>query len=325
MPRPRPLQAANRWIERWILRRVRRSTEPVIVPRQRVYILPTRFGYGFALLSFVMLLGSMNYSNSMGFALTFLLGALGLVCMHHTHANLVGVRVQAGPAAPVFAGETAAFELRLDQTGRRARLAIQAHWPQEDADLAVDLPVAGQVTTLLKQGTQRRGWCAAGVFSLATDYPLGLFRAWTYVELDQRVLVYPQPTPPRLAPPVQALMAQGDSHGGRPGQEQFAGLRSYQRGDPLNVLHWKSLPKSQAPMVKQFEDPLAPECWLDFALTPGADVEARIALLARWVIDLDAAGARYGLRLPEQQLPLDQGPEHRHRCLRALALHGQPA
>jgi uncharacterized protein (DUF58 family) len=325
MQRPRPLQAANRWIERWILRRVRRSAGPVTVARQRVYILPTRFGYGFALLSFVMLLGSMNYSNSMGFALTFLMGALGLVCMHHTHANLVGVRVQAGPAAPVFAGEAARFELRLDQGGRRPRYAIGAHWPGEPPDTAIDIPLRGSASAFLTLETRRRGWLPAGVFSLATDYPLGLFRAWTFVELAQRVLVYPQPTPARLAPPLQALVTQGDSRGGRPGQEQFAGLRSYQRGDPLNLLHWKSLPKSQAPMVKQFEDPQAPECWLDLAQTPGTDLEARIALLARWVIDLEAAGARYGLRLPEQRLALDQGPEHRHRCLQALALHGGPA
>lgn len=319
---PQPLKAANRRIERWILRRVRRSAEPVTVVRQRVYILPTRFGYGFALLSVVMLLGAMNYSNSMGFALTFLMGALGLVGMHHTHANLVGLRVQIGSNTPVFAGDLARFEVRLDQTGQRPRYAIRAHWPEEEALASVDVPLEGTVPAMLERPTQTRGWFPAPAFSLSTDYPLGFFRAWTFVELDQRVLVYPRPIPSRLAPPVPSLMSRGDARGGRRGQEDFAGLRSYQRGDALNILHWKSLPKAQAPMVKQFEDPLSPECWLDLEQTPGVDLEARIALLTRWVLDLDAAGARYGLRLGGAPLPLDHGPEHRHRCLQALALYG---
>lgn len=59
------------WIDRWILRRLQPAALPWSVNRRRVYILPTRFGVGFALLCVVMLLGAMNYSNSMGFALTF--------------------------------------------------------------------------------------------------------------------------------------------------------------------------------------------------------------------------------------------------------------
>lgn len=324
MRRLRPLQALDRQIERWTLRRIRRSNTPVTVLRNRIYILPTRFGVGFALLSFIMLLGSMNYSNSMGFALTFLLGALGLVCMHHTHANLAGLRVRPGHATAVFAGEPARFEVMLEQTGQRPRFSIVASWPRSVAEPAgeADVPLTGAVSVTLAQPTLRRGWHDAPVFSLASDFPLGLFRAWTLIELDQRVLVYPRPAAAGERPPLAAPNHEGEHHGSRTGQDRFAGLRSYQRGDALNTLHWKSLPKSRTPMVKQFEDPEAPECWLDLTQTSGVDLEARLALLTRWVIDLDHAGARYGLRLPGAAIPLGQGGDHRHQCLKALALHG---
>src|SRR3546814_14682087 len=93
--------------------RVKRQPGPIAIPRNRVYIVPTRFGYVFALMLLVMLLGAMNYSNSMAFMLTFLLAGLGLLCMHHPHANLVNLQLRAVTMPPVFAGATAPDELRI--------------------------------------------------------------------------------------------------------------------------------------------------------------------------------------------------------------------
>src|SRR5256885_10961236 len=49
---------------------------------------------------------------------------------------------------------------------------------------------------------------------------------------------------------------------------------------------------------------------------------ARLSQLARWVIEAEAHGERYGVALPGVLLPPDRGPEHRHRCLAALAVFG---
>ena len=102
-----PLRAARQRINAWVAARVTRQPGPVAIPRHRIYIVPTRYGYGYGLLLVVMLLGAMNYSNSMAFALTFLLAGLGLLGMHHTHANLLQLRLRVGRVAPVFAGEEA--------------------------------------------------------------------------------------------------------------------------------------------------------------------------------------------------------------------------
>jgi len=50
------------------------------------------------------------------------------------------------------------------------------------------------------------------------------------------------------------------------------------------------------------------------------DAETRISMLTGWVLAAEAAGRRYALTLPDQQLPLGSGPAHRHACLQALAL-----
>ncbi len=58
----------------------------------RIYILPTRHGYAFVLALCAMLLGAINYSNGLAYALTFLLASLALVSMLHANRNLAGLK-----------------------------------------------------------------------------------------------------------------------------------------------------------------------------------------------------------------------------------------
>src|SRR6056297_554861 len=100
----RSLAALRQRGQEWAARRISRRSGPVRVGRRHLYILPSGYGLVYALMLFVILLGAMNYSNSMSFAVCFLLGALALVAMHHTHRNLLGLRVAFAGAAAVRAG-----------------------------------------------------------------------------------------------------------------------------------------------------------------------------------------------------------------------------
>jgi len=63
----------------------------------------------------------------------------------------------------------------------------------------------------------------------------------------------------------------------------------------------------------------------DFGRLPGLEAEARLEQLARWIVDADACGERYGLVLPGGVFAPDRGTEHRRCALTALALHGLEA
>ncbi|HZR33759.1 MAG TPA: DUF58 domain-containing protein [Nevskia sp.] len=319
-----PFKTARRRIDAWIFTRLKRVPGPVLVSRRRVYILPTRYGYVFGLLLVVMLLGSMNYSNSMAFCLTFLLAGLGLVAMNHTHANLVDVQVRTGRVQPVFAGDTARFTLELDNPAPVARYALAGGWTDHTPQHATDLAPQRSGSLVLKLPAPQRGWLEAPRFSIVTEFPLGLFHAWTWIELDMACLVYPRPAPRGERPPATSGGA-GARAGQRAGQEEFAGLRSYQRGDAMRSIHWKSLPKLQTPQVKQFAETLEKELWLDWdSLPAGWDVERRLSQLTRWVLDAESEGRGYGLRLPAFSQSPGRGELHRHECLKALALFEAP-
>lgn len=317
-----PIRWIRGRIDAWVLARVEKQAGPVLVRRNRIYIVPTRFGWGFALMCLVMLLGAMNYSNSMAFALSFLLAGLGLVCMHHTHANLLSIQVRAARAQPVYLGETAHFELLIDNPSSQPRYALVASWAHElPTEAGVHVPALAFATIRLARVADRRGWLESGVLGISTEFPLGLFHAWTWIHLELRCLVFPRPASPGLPPPL-AGGSGGAASGSRAGQDEFAGLRTYQRGDPLRGVHWKSLPKSGTPMVKQFTESVEQALWLNWDALATPDAEARLSQLTRWVIEADREGRAYGLRIPGTSLPPGQGEAHRFECLKALALFG---
>lgn len=316
-----PFRYAQDRIDAWVMARVKRQPGPILIGRGRVYILPTRFGYVFAFMLLIMLLGAMNYSNSMAFMLTFLLAGLGLVCMHHTHANLANLQLRPGSCEPVFAGDTAYFEVRIDNPAAQPRYSLVLSWPKEESSaIPGDVGARASGTLMLSLPAPARGWLPARVFSLSTEYPLGLFHAWTWAELEMSCLVFPRPAAAGGTPPATAGLG-GLSSSERSGQDEFAGLRSYRRGDTPRSIHWKSFPKLQHPMVKQFAETLEHALWLDWSALPQLDTEARLSQLTRWVLDAEATQRNYGLRLPGTVIAPGRGDAHRFHCLKALALY----
>ncbi len=290
---------------------------PVELRQRRVFILPTRQGLLFATILLLMLIGSINYDASLGYALTFLLAALSVVAMLHTYRNLLRLRVDIGPAEPVFCGETLRVPVTLENPAGQARFAVSLHFPEQPKAVC-DVPADGWVRVELPLSAKRRGRHALPRITLATVFPLGLFRAWAYAEFDARVLIYPRPA--RATPLPRDSVWQTDLSGDRgQGADDFAGLRNYHPGDSPGHVHWKTLARGQGLHTKQFGGDRAEELWLNWQATAG-DAETRLSILTRWVLEADVAHYRYGLRLPDQTLPLAHEPAQRRRCLKALAL-----
>lgn len=292
----------------------------VVLGTRQIYILPTRYGLMFALVLMALLLGAVNYGNALAYLFTFLLASVAIVSMLHTQRNLLRLRVTLAAGEPVFAGEPAGFRVCLHNAGG-ARFALRVESPDGVVPSAVDVPAHDTVCVILSVPTSKRGWRDGPPLTLATVYPLGITRAWSRrIALPARCLVYPKPT--EQAELVPMAGGAGDS---RPGMqtdgEDFAGLRAYQAGDSLARISWKTLARGQGMHTKDFSAPLAENLWLDWEVFAPHDTETRLSLLCRALLDAEAAGLAYGLRLPGVTIEPDSGAQHRHRSLEALALH----
>jgi uncharacterized protein (DUF58 family) len=296
----------------------------IVLGHRRVYIVPTRLGWLFGAALAVLLIGSINYAISLGFALTFLLAGVGLAAMVQTARNLARLAISVGRAEPVYAGESAQFRLYLDGRLRYERPAILLRHLASGAQLVTDVPAAAAAEVVLAVPALRRGWLQLGRVMLETRFPLGLFRAWSYVEPEARCLVYPRPERSAMPPP-SADSGLGAARAQASGNDDFSGLRGYQLSDSPRHVAWKAVARSDDMLTKQFYGDAAAELWLDWQLLPAElGIEQRLSRLAGWVLSADRAGARYGLRLPGVSIPPGRGDAHRAACLQALALYEAP-
>jgi uncharacterized protein (DUF58 family) len=291
----------------------------IVLVQRRVFILPTGQGLTLAAFLLLMLTGSINYNLSLGFVLTFLLAALWINAMIYTFRNLANLRVSGGRARPVYAGDVARFTVNLENPGDSDRYAIGLTRDRKEAQFA-DVPARSAASPSVGIPAPRRGILLPGRLTLFTRYPLGLYYAWSYLELDMHCLVYPRPAPPGLRLP-EATSSPGEGAELGRGQEDFSGLRQYHRGDSPRHIAWKVAARDQGLLTKQFAGRADAELWLDWELLPPAlGREERLSQLARWVLDAHAAGLSFGLRLPGTTVPIATGEIQRENCLEALAL-----
>ena len=293
---------------------------PVVLTQRRIYILPTGQGLLFAVTIVLLLIGSINYNLSLGYVLTFLLAGLGVVAMLHTWRNLARIALRPGRVTPVYAGEHAVFSITLENHAAFDRIAIGADTAGTTSAYA-DVAAQGASAIRIALPTQHRGWLPLGRFRVFTTFPLGLFRAWSNVELEERCLVYPQPE--AGDPPLPSTMVvAGETGGHGRGAEDFAGLREYHPGDSPRHVAWKAYARGDQLLTKQFGGRAGSEVWLDWTLLPESfGIEQLLARLTRWVLTAEADGAAYGLRLPGLEIPPAVGAGHREACLQALALY----
>jgi uncharacterized protein (DUF58 family) len=311
----------------WRERSTARDKGEVELNQRRVYILPTRAGLGFGGLLLTLLVGSVNYNLGLGFGLTFVAAACGLVDMLYTYRNLAHLRLRPGRASAVFAGEEAPFELILANRTRLDRFAVWVDVDTaKDPRHAVDVAAGGGTSVVLSAASRRRGWMPAPRVRLATRFPLGLFNAWGYWQPDSRALVYPFPE--QDAPPLPVSGYPSPDGAGSAGSDDFAGVRSYQPGDPLRRLAWRHIARLDPALggqlvTKQFEGGSLDELVLDLDALPRAlDLELKLSRLTRWVLEAELRTLPYALRLGRLQIDAALGPAHQAACLEALALYG---
>lgn len=305
-------------VARWARKRQGKDGAVTRLRPGRIYILPTGVGLVFALMTFAMLLGSMNYNNNLSFVLTFLLAGLGLVSMHQCQRNLVDLEVGFAGVDPVFAGQSIEFRVAITNHAKNRRHDLQLSAGGVVSGTADLAPGESRVFRLALP-TNRRGRVRLERFGLRTRYPFELFRAWSWLHMDIDGLVYPAPAsvPPR-PPAIQS--AHGHRQHDARGEEDFAGFRQFHDGDSPRHVAWKAYARSGELLSKQFAGADTSSQWFDFEQVPVADAEQRLSVLTRWIVDADRTHRDYGLRLPEAAFPPAHGDAHRHRCLESLAL-----
>jgi len=307
-------------IER-IKERVRKTrgplTPPVTLEYRHVFVMPTKFGVCFGFLLVLMLLGGLNFNNNMALMLVFLLGAMTQMTSLLAYRNLVGLRIDNIISDAVFCGEDARFKIFISNPGRQKRYTLSAGFKQ--AQDCRDFNPSARESVTLHMPSQKRGWVAMPVFRLETRFPLGLFKAWSWIFPNTSCLVYPEPA--KTFPPLP-ISGQGESGQAKKGDgDQVHGLRKYQQGDSRHRIAWRASARHDKMYSLEMETPRDESCELNWDLLQGYDAESRLSVLTAWVLEADRRQLTYSLKMPLESIATGQGAGQRVRCLEMLALY----
>lgn len=305
---------------RWLSRRIPSATQ-LTLTQKNIFIVPSRAGWGFIGVLFILLLTAINYQNSLIYALTFWLLSMGLAAMWLTFHNLSGLTLNVGQASACFAGEDIELPIKLSNKKHWSAgllLAYKGNLPQLcSVNPALPLQVS------LPYKTSRRGRLKTSRLRVQTSFPFGLFTAWTWAALDYPVVIYPRKEVTDLK------MSEGDVDDKLPSQSlvtsqdgDFSNIRDYKVGDPMQRIAWKQSARTDDLKVLELETEQGVSCWLNWDSLMGLDTERRLSRLTAWVVQAENEGWLYGLNIPGKKIAPSSGQGHYLECLKALALWG---
>jgi len=291
----------------------------ITLSQQTIFIFPTRTGFVFGGLLLLLLLGAINYQNSLVYGVVFLLGSLFLVTILHTFRNLSGLTIELVNVRSGFVGEDVEFDVRVSRPPGRGREGIQLGWPEGLKQWA-EIYREEAATIRLYVRADSRGWFTPGRILVETYYPLGLLRAWTWVDLDAHTIVYPKPLF-LDQPNHNAAHREGGALLDPRGSDDFTDIRDYQPGDAVKHILWRSYARNEELVIKQYASFVESKLILDWEHVSG-DVETRLSRLTGLALNASRSEREYGLRIPGCEVPPGTGESHLKRLLTELALFG---
>lgn len=292
-----------------------RDAMPLQIGNRRIYVLPSRFGLFVALALLAMMLGGLNFNNNAALLMVFFLVSLCNNALIAGHLSLLGLQIRVQSPMPVFAGQRLQLGISLQQLRNPEARPYIIRFKEHTVDAMVG---AESSQCMLEIETQRRGRFAIDRLSLTSLQPMGIAKAWCYINIQESVWVYPTPHGRPLQPHYHAA----DGSGGRNSRQlsdQPHHLRDYVSGDSRKQIAWKASARNGVLQVREYEQAQAGDLLLDWFTLGSLDTEARLSQLCLWLLQAEQKHLRYALKLPSLLINAGSGTDHQRKCLEALA------
>ena len=304
----------------WLNKRIPPKNK-ITLNQKNIFIFPTRIGFAYLALLVVLLIAAINYENSLIFGLTFWLGSIFFVTIFYTFKNLANISFELQKTGNGFVEEDIEFLIKVVRPEKSKREGIQLGWPNQVIQWAeLYEKTSTNVHCFFK--AKKRGLLNPKRLLIDTYYPLGLFRAWTWIDLDAKAIVYPKP----IFLEQQFESSGNDDEGHlthRSGSDDFHDMRSYQAGDSPKHILWRNYARQDELYVKEFAAYADSRTILDWYQLDG-DTEKRLSVLTGMALNAHKQDKEFGLKLPQLNIPPSNGKPHLDRVLTALALFGLP-
>ena len=284
----------------------------------RTYIVPTKFGFVFALICFVLFLMSFIYGNNVTYLLTFIMISQAVISMGITNRNTDKV----GPTKPsirdFFAHETGEAVIQIENNNPIDLFEIKISFLNNSSQVE-KIEAQSTATTRIAIQNPQRGQHVAQKIKIESTFPYGLLRSWKNNRIEAKYFVYPSPQGNPTFPSAGAASDEGEITSIQ-NQGEFIQHRVYQNSDSFRRIDWRAYARSQKWLVQQKEEQNDGSLLFDIKWTLHIpDFEKRLQQLSLWIQLAEQKNRPYQLILGTWQSEVSLGLEHKTHCLRKLA------
>lgn len=258
----------------------------------------------------VLLMVAILQHNNLLYLLVFWLISLSILAVVFGVKNIRSIKADLIRLKPVFAGDSIGLILELTN---RANGHLFGLYSEFDSEKQVNIAKHQTIRQSLSINQRARGRYRYQSVRLHSSYPLDLFLFSANYPVDGCFWVYPQPL---TMPSADLIGADSDVN-----EFDIAGIRTYQPGDKLNHIDWKSLAKGQTLQTKLFTQSNLQPC-IEFTLASTGQqlLERQLSVLTAWIIEAYNQGLAFQLNLDGYPV-YGSGEAHYHRCLEMLAVY----
>lgn len=306
--------------DQWMVKRAPLNSQ-VELKHKTIYVFPGRQGLAFLfLIALIWLLGT-NYQNNNILGFCFLLVSVLVLSIFFAFKNLLGLRIKVAAVQSSTLGEKAIFDVHVSSGAVGAHKGIYLDVGNGESPVGFDLGENSEQLIRLVVDSKHRGWQKLPRVTLVSHYPFGVIRAWSYLHLDHKALIFPKPIENTLR---SFGGGEPDSSGSLTTQvgDEFAGFSPYQAGQPLTQVAWKLYARGAGLLVKDYRQQESQSIWLNWDDFSSVGTETALSHMAYWVEEFYKNHESFGLRLPRKVINPAQGEAHRLEVLTALALFG---
>ncbi|GGI81624.1 hypothetical protein [Legionella impletisoli] len=314
-------------LKQWVSEKIRywvQKRHPLSNPQHlysnRIYILPSAFGWLYGIVILTITTGAINYQLNTAYFFVFLLAILGLLSMWQTHQNLKNLSIQCMMIDDVEEGHPAKIRLFINPK-HQLRYGLIFSTNQGEVVTVEKIPKEGS-KAILPLETHARGQFKIPPIKIYSYYPLGIFKVWSYLYYDVNYYVYPAAKHPGFWPVSISEESLLDNPIQHPGDEELYELQSVESPwVQASRIAWKISARTNEWYLKKMTNP-AGEYWL-FRLEDlqETDLETSLEYLSYWIQTAEQLKQPYALELNGKASLFGFGEEHKRSCLRKLAVY----
>ncbi len=303
---------------------MKKRIEKSLFSSGRIFILPTKLGFYFLAITFILFTFSLSYGNPLAYTATFIFSSCLVASTIFTNYNLSGVSAKIlDQSSSYFADDLKLLPISLVNISKKVRFDLEAEIIKikSSNSLSLDSKESKQIQVILPNLV--RGKYKLQRVKIYSSFPFGLFYSWRYINLNHEINIYPRAFGELPAIESNNSQITSDSPLYQEGNEDFYQHTNYGPGESWKRINWQVWAKTDDLIIKQFHSPTMKVFSFDHSTLNSLNEEEALEQMSKWIKTAMKENAAFSLTIGNIQIPYGSGENHYHRALATVASYNK--